>query len=150
MYVFQGKAKGDRGTLWIRGRLQQHLRSLGSFLDTHAGKVLFVSLLVIGTFCVGLKSATFHSSIDQLWVSDGGGQKGAAVVETHHGDASGTAATATTNTHPQLNSDLLSTHQMIVQTAVDPESSLLNPRGLLEHLKLVQQATQVTVNLFDM
>lgn len=136
--MLQGKAKGDRGTLWIRSRLQQHLRALGTFLDTHAGKVLFVSLLAIATFCVGLKSATFHSSIDQLWVTDTGSSD--VQNEGHHPP----------NHHAQSISDLLSTHQMIVQTPVDTESSLLHPRGLLEHLALVQRATQVTVTLFDM
>lgn len=134
-FLFQGKAKGDRGTLWIRSRLQQHLHALGTFLDAHAGKVLFVSLLAIATFCVGLKSATFHSSIDQLWVTDAG--NGGVQHEAHP---------------PQTQpiSDLLATHQMIVQTPADPESSLLHPKGLLEHLKLVQQAAQVTVTMFDM
>ncbi|KRT79623.1 Hedgehog receptor [Oryctes borbonicus] len=38
---------------------------------------------------------------------------------------------------------------MIVQTAVDPDSSLLYTNALLEHLALLQQATQVTITMFD-
>lgn len=156
--VFQGKAKGDRGTLWMRSRLQVHLRSLGRFQDTHAGKVLFVSLLVVCTFCVGLKSATFHSSIDQLWVSGAAGGQSAGAGGSASADSAASEPTghhhhggAAAGAHQQhQHADLLSTHQMIVQTVRDPDGSLLSPRGLLDHLALVQHAIQVTVTLFDM
>ncbi|GJQ68800.1 putative hedgehog receptor [Trypoxylus dichotomus] len=120
----QGKAIGDRGILWVRSKIQRQLLYLGNFVDTHAGKVLFVGLLVIATFCVGLKSSTFHSDIEQLWAEP-----------QYHEDI------------PP--SEILSTHQMIVQTAVDPDSSLLHTNALLEHLALLQQATQVTITMFD-
>lgn len=87
----------------------------------------------MSTFCVGLKSTTFHSSIDQLWVTDSGG--------VPDNDAHPTQGQSVV--------DLLSTHQMIVQTPADPEAGLLHPRGLLEHLDLLKKATQVTVNVFD-
>jgi patched 1 protein len=120
----QGKASGDRGILWVRGRIQRQLRSLGRILDTHAGKFLFVSVLAIATFSVGLKSMTFHADIELLWAEP----------------SSGVEAT------PQ---EMLSTHQMVVQTAVEPDIDLLHPHGLLEHLALIQEATQVTVNMYD-
>ncbi|XP_017770624.1 PREDICTED: protein patched [Nicrophorus vespilloides] len=127
--IEQGKAIGDRGVLWVRVRLQRQVHSLGRFLDAHAGKVLFVALLVITTFCVGLKSSTFHSDIEQLWA-----------------EAADDAATATDDSPPP---EILSTHQMVVQTAVDPDASLLHPNGLLEHLHLIRKASQVTVTMFD-
>ncbi|XP_063929416.1 protein patched isoform X2 [Zophobas morio] len=119
-----GKASGDRGILWVRGRIQRQLRSLGRILDTHAGIFLFVSALVIVSLSVGLKGMDIHSDIELLWAEP----------------SSGVEAT------PQ---EMLSTHQMIVQTAVDPDVDLLHPHGLLEHLALVQNATQVTVTMFD-
>ncbi|XP_018320591.1 protein patched [Agrilus planipennis] len=122
--IEQGKARGDRGILWIRVRLQRQLRSLGTFLEAHAGKVIFVSLLVIATFCVGLKSATFHSDILQLWAEPSQPEETPSV-------------------------EVLSTHQIVVQTVVDPEGRLLHSRGLLEHLNMIRQATQVTVTMFD-
>lgn len=124
--LLQGKANGDRGILWVRGQIQRQLRSLGSILDTHAGKFLFVSILAIATFSVGLKSMTFHSDIELLWAE----QQQQQIQES---------------TTPEM----LSTHQMVVQTSVDPDVNLLNPRGLLEHLQLVQKASQVTVNMFE-
>jgi hypothetical protein len=66
--LFQGKATGERAALWLRARLQGHLFQLGCFLHRHAGKVLFVAILVLATFCVGLKSAQVHTRVDQLWV----------------------------------------------------------------------------------
>lgn len=122
--LLQGKATGDRGVLWLRSRLQQQLRALGSFLDVHAGKVLFVSLLIIATFSVGLKSATFHSDIELLWSEP-------ASLED-----------------PQP-AEILSTHQMVIQTSTNPDANMLHTHGLLEHLSLISQATQVTVNMFD-
>lgn len=65
---FQGKASGERAALWVRAGLQSQLFQLGCFLHKHAGKVLFVAILVMATFCVGLKSAQLHSRVDQLWV----------------------------------------------------------------------------------
>lgn len=119
----QGKARGDRGILWVRGRIQQQLRILGKILDIHAGKVLFVSILAIATFSVGLKSMTFHSDIELLW--------------------------AEPSTTPETSSDMLPNYQMVLQTGSDSDVDLLSPHGLLEHLSLVQKASQVTVTKFD-
>nr|CAD7459004.1 unnamed protein product [Timema tahoe] len=68
LVVLQGKASGKRAALWLRARLQAYLFQLGCFLYSHAGKVLFVAILVLATFCVGLKSAQVHTRVDQLWV----------------------------------------------------------------------------------
>ncbi|CAH1121961.1 unnamed protein product [Ceutorhynchus assimilis] len=122
--INQEKAVGDRGILWIRSKIQRQLKSFGKTLETHAGKFLFVSILAIATFSVGLKSMMFHTDIELLW--------------------------AEPPTTPEASpKELLSTHQMVVQTGVDPDVDLLNPHGLLEHLLLVQKATQVSVNMFD-
>nr|CAD7585589.1 unnamed protein product [Timema genevievae] len=66
--TLKGKASGGRAALWLRARLQAYLFQLGCFLHSHAGKVLFVAILVLATFCVGLKSAQVHTRVDQLWV----------------------------------------------------------------------------------
>lgn len=70
--LLQGKATGERAALWLRARLQSQLFQLGCFLHRHAGKVLFVGVLVLATFCVGLKSAKVHTRVDQLWVEGKG------------------------------------------------------------------------------
>lgn len=66
--VMQGKARGRRLAVYIRSVLQVHLYSLGCYLQKHAGKVIFVAILVLSSFCVGLKSATIHSKVQQLWI----------------------------------------------------------------------------------
>ncbi|GBP11027.1 Protein patched [Eumeta japonica] len=65
-----GNIEGRRTSLWVRAWLQEQLFVLGCFLQGDAGKVLFVAVLVLSTFCVGLKSAQIHSRVDQLWVQE--------------------------------------------------------------------------------
>jgi patched 1 len=52
----------------MRSVFQSHLFNLGCSIQKHAGKVLFVAILVLCTFCVALKSATVHSKVHQLWI----------------------------------------------------------------------------------
>lgn len=122
--VDQARATGDRGVLWVKSKLQEQLYSLGQSLDTHAGKVLFVGVLVIATFCVGLKSATFHSDIEQLWAQP-------------------------LDQEDSPPPEVLSTHQMVIQTAVNPDASVLHTSSMLDHLALIKRATKVTVNMYD-
>ena len=68
LYSVQGRASGNRGALCVRAMVQGHLMQAGQLCDRHAGKVLFVAMLVLGSFCVGLKSATLVTDIEQLWV----------------------------------------------------------------------------------
>lgn len=64
----QGKARGRRSAIYMRSLYQKHLQTLGVSVQKNAGKVLFVAILVLSTFCVGLKSATIHSKVHQLWI----------------------------------------------------------------------------------
>jgi hypothetical protein len=47
---------------------QQHLFQLGCLVHRYAGIVLFVGVLILASFCVGLKSASAETKVDQLWV----------------------------------------------------------------------------------
>lgn len=67
-WCLQGRATGSRGALWVRTKLQVQLLQLGLFCQRHAGKVIFVALLILSTFCVALKSATLITDVEQLWV----------------------------------------------------------------------------------
>lgn len=67
-FLPQGRATGSRAALWVRTKLQVQLLQLGLFSHKHAGKVLFVALLALATFCVGLKSATLLTDVEKLWV----------------------------------------------------------------------------------
>uniref|UniRef100_T1JLR8 Uncharacterized protein n=1 Tax=Strigamia maritima TaxID=126957 RepID=T1JLR8_STRMM len=66
--INKGKATGNKAALWLRSKLQCHLYKLGCFIQKNAGKVLFVGLLILSTFCVGLKSATVETDIEKLWI----------------------------------------------------------------------------------
>lgn len=41
------------------------------------------------------------------------------------------------------------THQLLIQTPKDPDASVLHSQALLKHLEVLQQATSVNVQLFD-
>ncbi|XP_021939583.1 protein patched isoform X2 [Zootermopsis nevadensis] len=131
-FVSLGKATGERAALWLRARLQSQLFQLGCFLHRHAGKVLFVGVLVLATFCVGLKSAKVHTRVDQLWVEEGG-----------------RLARELQYTRAALGEADSSTHQLVIQTPRHPQASLLHPAALLSHLDVVKAAASVTVQLFD-
>jgi len=64
----QGKAAGSRRALWIRWHLQWRLYRLGCFVQTHAGKVLFLGVLLLSLCCVGLKTAALETGVERLWV----------------------------------------------------------------------------------
>ncbi|XP_072766724.1 protein patched isoform X4 [Anoplolepis gracilipes] len=130
--LLKGKAEGQRSAVWIRARLQDQLSQLGYFLQRHAGKVLFVAVLALATFCVALKSAQVNSKVDQLWVQEGGRLEREL---TYASEALGEAAP--------------STHQLIIQTPKHSGVNILHLAALKEHLAVLKAATQVTVHLFD-
>lgn len=70
IYIFslQGKAHGRRTAIYIRSLFQSQLQTLGVYVQKNAGKILFVAIIVLSAFCVGLKSATIHSKVEQLWI----------------------------------------------------------------------------------
>ena len=65
---FQGKASGRRKALWLRSKLQEELFKLGRLVQSHAGTVLFVGVVLLLTACVGLKGAVMETKLERLWV----------------------------------------------------------------------------------
>jgi len=66
--VVQGRAVGGRRAVWLRWQLQWRLFRLGCFVQQHAGKVLFLGVLLLSLCCVGLKTASLQTSVERLWV----------------------------------------------------------------------------------
>ena len=86
----------------------------------------------MSTFCVGLKSAQIHSKVHQLWIQEGGRlEKELEYTQKAIGEVES------------------STHQLIIQTAHDPNASVLHPQALLTHLEVLKRATSVTIHMFD-
>lgn len=54
--------------MWLRGRLQALLFTLGCYIQRHCGKVLFIGLLAFGALSVGLRVAAIETNIEELWV----------------------------------------------------------------------------------
>ncbi|GAB6028772.1 hypothetical protein CHUAL_004588 [Chamberlinius hualienensis] len=130
--VHKGKASGNKAALWLRIKLQTYLFIAGCFIQRHAGKVLFVGLLVLSTFCVGLKSATLETDVEKLWVEKGGRlEKELDYVQKTLGEGSG------------------STNQIILQVPKQESANILRQEALLAHLEVVLVASQVKVEMFD-
>ena len=64
----QGKVKGNKPALWLRSKLQEELYNLGLFIENHAEKILFLGILVLLAFGVGLKSARMEHKVENLWI----------------------------------------------------------------------------------
>lgn len=64
----QGKATGNKRALWLRSCIQNELYNLGYWIQKNAGKFLFVGILILTLFAVGLKSAILETQVDKLWV----------------------------------------------------------------------------------
>ncbi|XP_077500202.1 protein patched isoform X2 [Amblyomma americanum] len=131
--IEKGRASGGRWSLLVRGQLQGQLVQLGQFIDRNAGKVLFVGLLVLATFCVGLKSAHVETDVHNLWVQRGGRlEREQAYVRANLGEGVGTSS------------------QLVIQTAPAGRDLLRRPEALLSHLDALSRATQVTVDMFEL
>ncbi|XP_020815064.1 protein patched [Drosophila serrata] len=130
--IDKGKARGSRTAIYLRSVFQSHLETLGSSVQKHAGKVLFVAILVLSTFCVGLKSAQIHSKVHQLWIQEGGRLEAELAY-----------------TQKTIGEDESATHQLLIQTTHDPNASVLHPQALLAHLDVLVKATAVKVHLYD-
>ncbi|XP_066986955.1 protein patched [Macrobrachium rosenbergii] len=132
-HINKGRATGSRATLWVRTKLQYQLLQLGTFSQRHAGKVLFVALLVLATFCVGLKSATLLTNVQKLWVEEGGRlEQELAYVEKTLGEGYGT------------------TKQILILTPKDPGANVLHPKSLLAHAAVLKAATSVKIEMYEM
>lgn len=66
--VFQGKAEGEKSKIWFRAYFQKELSQLGRFEHKHAGKVIFVAIVALTVFFVGIKSSQIHHKVEQLWI----------------------------------------------------------------------------------
>ena len=67
-FLLQGKATGNEAALWLRAPIQYELFKLGCRLQRHAGKVLFLGILILAILSVGMKSATLETRVEKLWV----------------------------------------------------------------------------------
>ena len=67
-FLLQGKASGNEAALWLRAPIQYELFKLGCRLQKHAGKVLFLGILILAILSVGMKSATLETSVEKLWI----------------------------------------------------------------------------------
>lgn len=128
-WLFQNKADGRRTSIYLRRFFQLHFQKLGGSIEKHAGIIIFIAVLVLGTFCLGLKNVVIHSNVNQLWLEVGGNlEQELAYTEK----SLGYMDTSTNN-------------QLLIQTIKNEEATILYDQALLAHLKVVKQALSVEV-----
>lgn len=67
-FWFQGKAEGNKPALYLRAGLQHILFRLGCFIQRRSSEVLFLGVLILCLFSVGLRNATIETNMEKLWV----------------------------------------------------------------------------------
>lgn len=130
--IRKGKANGNVRALWLRGCMQKYLLKVGCFIQRHCGKVVFLGLLLLSLCCVGLKTATLETKMEDLWVEEGGRlSRELNYVVSSLGEGSGT------------------TSELVLQLPKVSGSNVLTVESLLLHLDAVKAATKVAVDMFD-
>ena len=81
IFLLQGKATGNEAALWLRAPIQYELFKLGCRLQRHAGKVLFLGILILAILSVGMKSATLETRVEKLWVQ---GKQKRKIFKVHY------------------------------------------------------------------
>jgi patched 1 protein len=112
--------------------IDHRLNSLGHWIGKNCGKVLFIGILFLITLSVGLKSLKLETSIDRLWVEEGGR------IEQELKYIKST-----------LGEDIGSTDQLVIQTSRDVNANILYTDALLHHLEVMKTATELTVDMFE-
>lgn len=127
-----GEATGNRSALWLRALLQGRFAELGATIYRKAGLVLFLGLVLLITATVGLKSARLESSLERLWVEDGGRlTREMQYVRSSIGEGAG------------------STNEILIQTPKEGGGSVLYPDAMLLHWEALRFALEASVDLFE-
>eukprot|EP00057_Strongylocentrotus_purpuratus_P022786 XP_011677260.1 PREDICTED: protein patched homolog 1 isoform X1 [Strongylocentrotus purpuratus] len=129
--VDRGKAHGNKAALWLRSKLQAFLFTLGCYLQLHCGKALFLGLVILGAFAVGLKLTKIETNVEKLWVQVGGRLE----QELEYTEAT-------------LGTGWGATSQIIVQTPKNSGENILTQSALLQHVRSAVLATQVEVDMY--
>ncbi|OQR76821.1 protein patched-like, partial [Tropilaelaps mercedesae] len=131
--LLQERADGNQASLWLRSHLQIHLYETGCAIQRNPGKILFVGLLILTTFCVGLKSVRFEYELEKLWIEEGG----RVTRELEY-------------VRTKLGVSAANSHQIIIQTpSLGANNNVLHREAFLTHVELLQQALQVEVELYE-
>lgn len=127
-----GEATGNRSALWLRALLQARFAELGATIHRKAGLVLFLGLVLLITATVGLKSARLETSLERLWVEDGGRlTREMQYVRSSIGEGAG------------------STNEILIQTPKEGGGSVLYPDAMLLHWEALRFALEASVDLFE-
>jgi hypothetical protein len=72
IFILQGRARGNRRSLWLRARMQTFLFKLGHCAQNHSVQVVMIGLLVLIASTLGLYKATLETNVENLWMEGRG------------------------------------------------------------------------------
>ncbi|XP_022648722.1 protein patched homolog 1-like isoform X2 [Varroa destructor] len=130
--LLKERARGNQASLWLRKHLQVHLYEVGCGIQRNPGKILFVGLLILAIFCVGLKSVRYEYELEKLWIEEGG----RVTRELEY-------------IRTKLGVSAADSQQIIIQSSSpDISANILRYEALLTHVDLLREALQIEVDVF--
>jgi patched 1 protein len=156
--IVRENAKGNKAALYSRSFVQACLFRLGCFVHKYS---LFVILCVCSIFagcCLGLQYVRIETDIVKLWVSEGGRLDNElnffARVQQSYANRSWTTFDEQHFIREDFDEKLLqipedeassSAYQVLIQTSEESQPNLLTKEGLLRHVQLLEEITQIEV-----
>lgn len=64
---FQGKARGSKVGLWVRGESQRRLGHVGKWAGRRGGLVIFVGIVALSLLCAGIQNIRLDTTLASLW-----------------------------------------------------------------------------------
>lgn len=65
--LLQGKAKGSKFGLLVRGGSQERFGHIGKWAGCRGGLVIFVGIVSLAILCVGIQNVRLDTTLASLW-----------------------------------------------------------------------------------
>lgn len=128
--IVEGRARGNRRSLWLRARIQTFLFKLGHFAQNRSASVVMIGLVFLVVGALGLYKAKLETNVETLWMEVGGRLEKELAYSKEYG------------------SDYIS-YEVIIQTPNIQGTNILTVPALQKHVQVVKKALEVEVEVFS-
>ncbi|VDN02911.1 unnamed protein product [Thelazia callipaeda] len=142
--IKRGKARGNRGALYLRSLIQKVLFTMGTFVQQHACLVVVTIVIFFGFCCYGLQFIRIETDIVKLWVARKFYVSGGRLEEE----------LSFLSRVEELNLGVVNdetglggAYQVVIQTPRNEGDNILTQEGLLEHVTIMEQVAKYEVNV---
>ncbi|KAJ7372961.1 Protein patched 1 [Desmophyllum pertusum] len=123
---------GHQLALKFRSKLQEIFFKLGCFSQRCSWAVLAVGFFILIGLSVGIITARIETDVEKLWMEVGGRLE-----------------KELQNTEDSVGKGSELTNEILIQAANNEDTNILSVNSLQQHLKAVQTAIDVKVNIFN-